>query len=106
MQNNKLEWTDIAYFSKGLLSVSDAPQTTITINRTLDPTSFVRELLAAAYKAELTLNATAQPEERANNFPGAIETPLVFDESLKQYTKTVSYTFSQDVILSKEEVES
>lgn len=106
MQNQKLEWADIAYFSKGRLSVSNDLQTTITIDKDLDPAEFVVELLAAGAKAELTLNATAPLEERANNFPGLTETPLVFNAEQKQYTKTVSYTFTQNVTLSPEEVES
>lgn len=105
MQDKKLEWADVAYFSKGLFSVSGIPETTITINRVLDPVTFIGEVLAAGNKAEQTLNATAQPEERASNFPGAIETAPVFDETLKQYRKTVTYTFSREVFLTKEEVE-
>ena len=105
MRDKKLEWADIAYFSKGAISVSDGIPLTININKDLDPADFVGELLAAGTKAELTLNATAQPEERASNFPGLVETQPVLDTDQNRYVKTVSYTFSRNVILSMEEVE-
>lgn len=106
MQNKQLEWADIAYFSNHTIAVSNNGDTIITIDRTVSPIDFVYKLLESASKAQLTLNAVRPLEERTENFPPPAETLPVLDEASNTYSKTVSYTLSKNLVLSKQEVES
>lgn len=106
MQDKKLEWADIGYFSKGLILGSDTGQLTLSVNSPMTVSEFTAALLEAGAKAETTLNATIPIEGRASNFSSRIETPPVYDEVQKQYSKSVTYTFTHSFIVPAEEVEA
>lgn len=102
---NELNWSDIAYFSKGLLSVDSSSGLLISTTKYLTVTQFVKAVLDSASTAEMTLNALKLPADRAINFPTANERPPIYNEENKNYTKIVNYVFTDNQILSKEEVE-